>query len=80
MLINVVSNALKFTKKGYIAITSSYDPEKEFLHVTVRDSGAGIAEADMPTLFTKFGKIHRTAEINAEGIGLGLTIVKNLIT
>ena len=45
----------------------------------VRDTGAGIAEDDFPQLFTRFGKLHRTAEMNSEGIGLGLTIVKNIV-
>lgn len=80
MLINVVGNAIKFTKKGLIAIVSSYDPEGENLHVTVQDSGAGIAIEDIPFLFAQFGKLHRTAKMNSNGIGLGLTIVKNIIT
>ena len=42
----------------------------------VKDTGAGIAQEDIPKLFNRFGKLHRTAEMNHEGIGLGLTIVK----
>ena len=44
--------------------------------VHVKDSGVGIEAEDIPKLFSKFGKLHRTADINSEGIGLGLTIVK----
>ena len=33
----------------------------------------------MPLLFSRFGKLHRTAELNNEGIGLGLTIVKQIV-
>ena len=47
--------------------------------VLVRDSGVGIDAEDFKKLFTRFGKLHRTAEMNSEGIGLGLTIVKNII-
>ena len=45
------------------------------LTVDVEDTGVGIAAEDFPMLFTRFGKLHRTAEMNSEGIGLGLTIV-----
>ena len=45
------------------------------LTVDVLDTGVGIAAEDFPMLFTRFGKLHRTAEMNSEGIGLGLTIV-----
>ena len=47
--------------------------------VHVKDTGAGIAPEDMPKLFSRFGKLHRTAEMNHEGIGLGLTIVKQIV-
>ena len=45
----------------------------------VEDTGAGIAAEDLPKLFTRFGKLHRTADLNHEGIGLGLTIVKQIV-
>ena len=45
----------------------------------VKDTGRGISPEDIPKLFTKFGKLQRTAEINSEGIGLGLTIVKQIV-
>ena len=53
----------------------SYNPFTEMLTVDVLDTGVGIAAEDFPMLFTRFGKLHRTAEMNSEGIGLGLTIV-----
>lgn len=42
----------------------------------VQDSGSGIDARDLPRLFNRFGKLQRTAELNNEGIGLGLTLVK----
>ena len=47
--------------------------------VHVEDTGAGISRQDLPKLFSKFGKLHRTADMNHEGIGLGLTIVKQIV-
>ena len=45
----------------------------------MEDSGIGIAQKDMSKLFTRFGKLQRTAKVNSEGLGLGLTIVKQIV-
>lgn len=45
----------------------------------VEDTGAGIAPDDLPKLFSRFGKLQRTANMNHEGIGLGLTIVRQIV-
>ena len=50
------------------------------LKIHILDSGKGIKEEEIQKLFTKFGKLRRTAEINSEGIGLGLMICKELVT
>ena len=77
MLVNLIKNSLKFTtRQGKITVKLSYDEECERLVVHVRDTGSGIAEEDFPKLFSRFGKLQRTAELNSEGIGLGLTIVR----
>ena len=49
------------------------------LSIIVKDTGVGIAADEMPSLFTRFGKLLRTASINKEGIGLGLVIVKQIV-
>ena len=79
VLINLIKNAKKFTNKGKIEIMVGYDYELEYLHIHVKDSGKGIAQEDMQRLFTRFGKLQRTAESNSEGIGLGLEIVRTII-
>ena len=81
ILMNLIKNALKFTKQGTIVIKAEYielvnSPE---LKVQITDTGLGIAEGDMNKLFTRFGKLQRTASINSEGIGLGLTIVQQIV-
>ena len=45
----------------------------------VKDTGVGIDANDLNKLFTRFGKLQRTSEMNSEGIGLGLTIVKRIV-
>ena len=45
----------------------------------VADTGVGISEADLPNLFTQFGKLHRTAQMNSDGIGLGLHISQKIV-
>ena len=76
VLINLVKNSLKFTQKGCIEIQVRYHKWDSTLEVSVKDTGAGIAAEDIPHLFQKFGKLHRTADQNSQGIGLGLLIVK----
>ena len=79
-MINLVKNAVKFTPRdGSITIKASYNWRHDCLVIHVKDTGAGIAQQDLPKLFSKFGKLHRTAEMNHEGIGLGLTIVKQIV-
>ena len=76
VLINLLKNALKFTLEGSITVIADYTPDTRVLGVEVKDTGVGIAEEDLPNLFQKFGKLHRTADMNSQGIGLGLMIVK----
>ena len=76
VLINLVKNSLKFTQKGSIEILVRYHHWNSTLEVSVKDTGAGISAEDIPHLFQKFGKLHRTADQNCQGIGLGLLIVK----
>lgn len=75
----MIKNALKFTKQGSIKVKVSYERLQNLLIVHVKDTGIGIAKEDFPKLFNRFGKLHRTAHLNHEGIGLGLTIVKQIV-
>ena len=75
-----MKNALKFTQLGEITIFMAYDEAKQQLRVHVVDTGRGIKAEDKAKLFTLFGKLRRTAEINSEGIGMGLMICRDLVT
>ena len=79
VLINLVKNAVKFTKSGHIIIKYGYKLSTGTLVVQVEDTGRGIAKEDLNKLFTRFGKLQRTANMNHEGIGLGLNIAKQIV-
>lgn len=79
VLINLVRNAIKFTNSGRIDILVDYSIEKSILEVHVQDTGVGIAQEDIPRLFSKYAKLQDTAQLNGQGIGLGLTIVKQIV-
>lgn len=57
----------------------AFDEVEEMLKVHVVDTGKGIIHEDIDRLFKLFGKLLRTAEMNHEGIGLGLMICQNLV-
>ena len=57
ILINLVKNAFKFTKKGSVRIVAAYDFEKQLLCIHVVDTGKGIRPEEMCNLFKLFGKL-----------------------
>ncbi len=78
ILLNILGNAIKFTEKGEVNIEVFYDPETRQLRTTVRDTGQGIKEEDRGRLFTYFGKLSDTCQMNPQGTGLGLYVCKKL--
>src|SRR3989338_1720988 len=78
ILANLIENALKFTPAGgKIEVDAADHPEE--VHVTVRDTGMGIAPENLNKIFTQFTQFHREHGPGSQGIGLGLAIVKKLI-
>lgn len=81
ILLNLLSNALKFTHEGHITIL--VEPhrcdQQEGICFTVEDSGIGIAEEHIDSLFDEFSMIDQTTSRRQEGSGLGLSICKRLI-
>ena len=79
MLINLIANALKFTFQGSITVKVGFDSDSYELSVNVKDTGIGIRKEDKQKLFRMFGKLEDTANMNTTGIGLGLSICKNIL-
>lgn len=78
---NLVGNAIKFTPKNG-TITINARTIKDMVEVTVADSGVGISREQLRSIFDKFMQIrpHREDVGNVKGTGLGLTIVKGILT
>ncbi len=82
LLSNLVDNAVKYTREGYVKVRVSYeqiDHSKLNLIISVQDSGIGIKPEDMDRLFTPFERVHFKEAQNISGAGLGLTLVKYII-
>ena len=73
---NLLSNAVKFTQKGEISLTAGYDSSK--LTIAIADTGKGMALEDRERIFQEFTRL--SGAQGEEGFGLGLSIVKKLVT
>ena len=78
VVLNLLSNAVKFTDDGGSVVVTSRTVGDE-AHVTVRDTGVGIPEADQERIFDAFQRGARSARESAEGTGLGLTLSKRIV-
>jgi signal transduction histidine kinase/CheY-like chemotaxis protein len=84
VFINILNNAVKYTKKGHIILRirmSEIGHERVTLHVDVEDTGIGIKQEMLPTLFEDFVRVedNMNESLRKEGTGLGLSIVKAII-
>jgi len=89
VILNLMSNAVKFTKEGSITLRAKRITEEveldgqrrsmPFILCSVTDTGIGIAEEDLPIVFAEFRQVDGSIARQAEGTGLGLPISKRLI-
>ena len=75
-LSNIVDNAIKYTEKGGISITLK--STEMFACISVKDTGIGIAEEDIPRIFSRFGRLEVSRE--KEGVGIGLYLAREIIS
>lgn len=74
-LINIVDNAVKYTQTG--GITISVNDYEMFACITVKDTGIGIAEEDIPKIFGRFNRLESSR--NEEGVGIGLYLAREIV-
>lgn len=82
ILINVLNNAIKFTRTGYVSLKVSggyVDEEHIKLTFEIEDTGIGIRKEDMKAVFEAFQQLDMNKNRKTEGTGLGLAITKRLV-
>jgi PAS domain S-box-containing protein len=80
---NLLGNAIKFTEHGKVSLTVRWlghgRGDDQLILFSVRDTGAGIAELDLDHLFEPFAQVDNIFTRTHDGVGLGLSIVRNLL-
>jgi signal transduction histidine kinase len=76
ILQNLINNAIKFTAQGSVNITAKYLPETDTVEFQVADTGIGISEEMLPTIFEIFQQVDSSETRTYGGVGIGLYIVK----
>jgi PAS domain S-box-containing protein len=78
IVLNLLSNALKFTPAGSVTIAASYDEHKRWVAISVQDTGLGIAREDQAKVFEDFRQLDASPTRGYGGTGLGLSICRRL--
>lgn len=78
IMINILSNALKFTNSGGYVNVTLHDTDDKIL-ITVEDTGIGIDETDTPFIFERFYRADQSRNRKTGGAGIGLAITKSLV-
>lgn len=80
ILMNLGSNAVKYTQEGAITLSVTWEPQGEdgTLVIHMEDTGMGIRREDLPYIFQSYGRLDRKANRHIEGTGLGLPICQQL--
>ncbi len=82
ILINLMTNAMKYTDKGYIRMHVTAEPAgqgKINVYVKVEDSGVGISNDRMDNIFSKFSRVESSRNHHVDGTGLGLNVCLNIL-
>lgn len=81
ILINLLTNAVKYTKKGSVTLQITGEVKNDIcnLHFQVKDTGIGIRDEDKEKLFTEFARLEEKRNRSIEGTGLGINITQQLL-
>ncbi|USK62415.1 sensor histidine kinase [Peribacillus asahii] len=77
ILLNLLENAINYTEQGSVVVKAK--KEKDYILVSVKDTGAGIPEKDLPFIFDRFHRVEKSRSREMGGTGLGLAIVYELV-
>ncbi|MEB3314571.1 MAG: HAMP domain-containing sensor histidine kinase [Cyanobacteriota bacterium] len=77
IMINLIGNALRYTDRGTISVTTWAEDDR--IYIRVSDTGIGIAAEDLPRVFERFWRADRSRSRRSGGTGLGLTICRRLV-
>ncbi|MDR2005890.1 MAG: response regulator [Acidaminococcales bacterium] len=79
---NITNNAIKYTRKGSVSLALRRHAQggREYIEFSVKDTGIGIKQEDMPKLFEVFSQLDLKKNKGIVGTGLGLSITKNLVS
>ena len=78
VVLNLISNALKFTFKGEVRVALKWLGER--VELTVQDTGTGIPEKELPRIFDRFHRVEGARGRSHEGTGIGLALVQELVS
>jgi PAS domain S-box-containing protein len=78
IMLNVLSNAIKFTKPGGNIFVNIVDGE-EFITILIEDTGVGIPKDKLDVIFDRFRQVDKSFTRNHEGSGIGLSLVKSFV-
>ncbi|APC39682.1 sensor histidine kinase [Clostridium estertheticum] len=78
ILLNLISNAIKFSNEGDEILVEFKDKDKYF-EISVKDNGIGIEEKNLSMIFDRFKQVDKSLSRNSEGTGIGLSLVKSIV-
>ena len=78
ILYHLLTNAVKYTSSGHIVVNLTYDPDKSVIATSIEDTGCGMSEEKIMSVFKLFSNIDCANEFNPQGMGLGLVLCKRL--
>ena len=79
ILANLIGNAVKFTKEGYIELGCKLTDDNRYIEFYVKDTGLGISKGNLQSIFQRFERIQTDSLKDADGTGLGLYITNQLV-
>ena len=80
ILRNFIANALKFTERGEVRVSATWNELEKNITFSVADTGIGIAEADQERVFEEFTQLNNPVQSKVKGTGLGLPLCRKLAT